>query len=233
MKPRSISKEIDLPWVQLWKHLPMFTKFIIPQLIIGLGAGLMQPFMNIYFRHVYEKPDNIIAITFSLGSIAMALAQFGGAPLTDRFGKIRTFITSQFLSVPFLITLGVGAWVISRGNGDAEVWFIIASVAFIFRLALMNLANPVYQTFVLEQIPEDVQALAMSLNSLSFQFGWFIMPKLSGWLQVEYGTFGFVYIYFTVAVLYLTAIILERIFFHEQFTASRNKVASVPFVAGD
>ncbi|MEJ2302500.1 MAG: hypothetical protein P8Y14_13325 [Anaerolineales bacterium] len=93
---------------------------------------------------------------------------------------------------------------------------MIASVAYIFRLALMNLSNPIYQTFVLEHVPESTQALAMSLNSLSFQFGWFVMPQLSGWLQVSLGALGFVPIFFTVAFFYVTAIAVEWAFFRRR-----------------
>jgi predicted MFS family arabinose efflux permease len=82
-----------------------------------------------------------------------------------------------------------------------------------FRLALMNLSNPIYQTFVLEQVPEETQALTMSLNSISFQFGWFVMPQLSGILQVQYGDLGFMAIFFLVALFYVTATSFEWWFF--------------------
>jgi hypothetical protein len=43
----------------------------------------------------------------------------------------------------------------------------------------------------------------LSLNSISFQFGWFVMSQVSGWLQVRFGEFGFVPIFFSVATLYI------------------------------
>lgn len=209
MPARDPNKYIELPWVQLWRYGWRLSQYLVPQFIIGLGAGLMQPFMNVYFRHVYDKPDPPIALVFAIGGLAMAIAQFLGPPLADKYGKIHTVILTQAFSVPFLLTLGLGAWIVPSGTADASLWFVIASLAFIFRLALMNLSNPVYQTFVLERVPEDVQALTMSLNSLSFQFGWFIMPQVSGWLQVRFDEYGFVPIFSTVAFFYVTAIIIE------------------------
>lgn len=211
--PTDSNRTIELPWVQLWQYGRQLSRFLIPQLIIGLGAGLMQPFMNIYFRNVYQKPDLPISIVFAIGGFAMAIAQFLGPLLADKFGKIDTVILTQVFSVPFLLTLGIGAWLVPSGRGAATVWFVIAGVAFIFRLALMNLSNPVYQTFVLEHVPENVQALTMSLNSLSFQFGWFIMPQVSGWLQVRFEPFGFVPIFSMVAIFYVTATVMEWFFF--------------------
>lgn len=169
----------------------------------------MMPFMNIYFRNVYDKPDPTIAIVFAIGGLSMAIAQFLGPPLADKFGKIQAVILTQAFSVPFLLTLGVGAWVVSSHSQVISLWFAIAGVAYIFRLALMNLSNPIYQTFVLEHVPKSTQALTMSLNSLSFQFGWFVMPQVSGWLQVRFGDFGFVPIFFTVAFFYIMAITFE------------------------
>lgn len=201
------------PWQQLRDHGRSLTRFLLPQLIIGLGAGLMQPFMNIYFRHVYHVADAPISFVFAIGGLAMAIAQFLGPPLADRYGKIGVVIQTQVASIPFLLTLGLGAWLVPRGLVNPTAWFIVAAVAFIFRLALMNLSNPVYQTFVLEHVPERVQALAMSLSSISFQFGWFVMPQLSGWLQVHFGAYGFVPIFGLVAIFYGAATILQWSFF--------------------
>jgi len=211
------------PWQQLREHGRSLTRFLLPQLIIGLGAGLMQPFMNIYFRHVYHVADAPISIVFAIGGLAMAIAQFLGPPLADKYGKIGVVIQTQVVSIPFLLTLGLGAWLAPSGLVDPSVWFIVASVAFIFRLALMNLSNPVYQTFVLEHVPERVQALAMSLSSISFQFGWFIMPQLSGWLQVRFGAFGFVPIFGLVTLFYGAGTLMQWAFFVRRQPTARGE----------
>ncbi|NDJ33326.1 MAG: MFS transporter [Chloroflexi bacterium] len=208
-------REVEMPWTLLGRHGWPLLQFFIPQVIIGLGAGLMQPFMNIYFRNVYDKPDPPIGLVFAIGGLSMAVAQFLGPPLADKQGKLSAVILTQAASIPFLITLGLGAFIVPSGLGSADVWFIIAGVAFNFRLALMNMSNPIYQTFMLERVPDEVQALAMSLNSISFQFGWFIMPQLGGWLQVRFGDLGFAGIFGGVAFFYMTAILTEILFFRK------------------
>ncbi len=190
-------------------HGSKLMRFLAPPLIIGLGAGAMMPFMNIYFRNVYLKPDPPISTLFALGAIGMALGQFCGPPLVERFGKIKTVLLSQYSSVPFLLLLGAGAYLVPVGLVNADIFFLIAALAYIMRLALMNLANPIYQTFMLENVSEDAQSLTMSLSSISFQFGWFIMPQVSGWLQVNYAPFGFVYVFGIVVVLYLIGTSLQ------------------------
>jgi MFS family permease len=204
---------VELPWVQIRRYGRILFRYLLPSLIIGLGAGLMQPFMNVYFRNVYLRPDPTIGIVFALGGLAMAVGQFAGPPLSDRFGKINTVMASQALSIPFLITLGVGAYLVPNGIMSASVFFILAGIAYIFRLALMNLSNPVYQTFILERVPITAQALAASLSALVFQVGWFIMPQVSGRLQVTYGPSGFTFVFAGVTVLYILAIGVEWLFF--------------------
>lgn len=207
------AKANELPWVQLRRHRRLFAIVLLPSLLIGLGAGLMQPFMNVYFRNVYGKPDAAIGIVFALGGLAMAIGQFAGPPLADRYGKIRTVMLTQALSIPFLVTLGLGAWLVTAGLARAELFFFLAGIAYIFRLALMNLSNPVYQTFVLERVPEQAQALAASLTALVFQVGWFVMPQISGQIQVTHGPGGFAYIFAGVTMFYIVAIAVEKWFF--------------------
>lgn len=214
-RSRRVAK-VNLPWVQLGEHGRQISRLLLPQLIIGLGAGMMMPFMNIYFRKVYGFADGPIAFMFALGGLSMAIAQFLGPPLADRMGKIQAVIFTQAISIPFLLTMGLGVLAVVNGVGSAILWFVVAGIAYIFRLALMNLSNPIYQTFLLEQVPVSAQALTISLSSLSFEFGWFVMPQISGWLQVEYGEQGFIPIFFTVAALYATAIAMEWAFFRRK-----------------
>ena len=59
-------------------------------------------------------------------------------------------------------------------------------------------------------MPENVQALAMSLNSIAFQFGWVLSPYFSGRFQA---TVGFVPVFLTTAALYVVAIAVTWLFF--------------------
>src|SRR5574341_1788520 len=109
--------------------------------------------------------------------------------------------------------MGAAAWAVPALGASVSVWFVIAAAAFLGRNALMNLGGPVYQTFILERVPPEAQALAASLNSLAFTFGWAVSPYISGWLQVTYGDLGFVPIFFTTAVLYTLGIAVLWAFF--------------------
>ena len=206
-------REIASPWQQLREHGRTLARLLTPQVIIGLGAGMMQPFMNLYFRNVLGRSDAAIGTLFGFGAFAMAIAQFIAPPMADRLGKINTVVLTQGISVFFLLTLGSMAWLVPAGRIGVMAGFFIAAVAYLFRLALMNLSGPVYQTFILEHVEHDVQALAAGLNLVAFQFGWAASPYLSGWFQVTYGDFGFVPVFLTTSALYIVAIVVTWVFF--------------------
>jgi len=173
-------------------------KLVIPMLITSLGAGLIMPFMNIFFRTVHQQPDPAIGTMFAWGSLAMGIGLLMAPPLAERFGKIQVVVVTQALSVPFLILLGFSPW------------FWLSALSYFVRLALMNMSNPVFQTFVMESVDEDARATVASLTSMAWNFGWVFSPLVSGFLQVNYG-FGPAFL--GTISMYILAIIMYWAFF--------------------
>lgn len=168
-------------------------RLIMPMWVTSLGAGLLMPFMNIFFRHTYGSSDATIGALFAVGSLFMAIGLILAPPLADRYGKIALVIVTQALSIPFLFLLGFAPW------------FWMSAIAYLIRLALMNMSNPVYQAFVMEHAAPEARATVASLVSMSWSFGWAFSPTLSGWLQVNY---GFTPVYLGTLVSYIVAIYL-------------------------
>lgn len=173
-------------------------KLVLPLLVTSIGAGLIMPFMNVFFRVVHQQPDPTIGTLFAWGSLAMGLGLLAAPALAERYGKIQVVVVTQALSVPFLILLGFSPW------------FWLSAAAYYVRLTLMNLSNPVYQTFVMERVDEDARATVASLTSMAWNFGWAFSPTISGELQVKYG-FGPSFI--GTISLYTLAISMYWIFF--------------------
>jgi MFS family permease len=173
-------------------------RLILPMWVTSLGAGLLMPFMNIFFRHTYGSSDATIGALFAVGSLFMALGLLVAPPLADRYGKMTMVIVTQALSVPFLFVMGF------------VPWFWMSAAAYLIRLALMNMSNPVYQAFVMEHAAPESRATVASLVSMSWSFGWAFSPTLSGWLQVNY---GFTPVYAGTLISYIVAIYLYWRFF--------------------
>ncbi len=192
-------------------HPGLVGKLVGPMLITALGAGLIMPFMNIFFRTVHNQSDQVIGSLFAWGSLAMGLGLLIAPALAERFGKIRVVVFTQGLSVPFLIILGF-----------APAFWVGAS-AYYVRLALMNMSTPIYETFVMEQVDPSSRALVASLTSMAWNFGRGFSPSISGSLQVKYG-FGPPFL--GTITLYIIAISLIWIFFLRNKQAKAQVVTS-------
>jgi len=183
-------------------------KLITPMLITSIGAGLIMPFMNVFFRVVHHQPDPVIGTLFAWGSLAMGIGLMAAPVLAERFGKIQVVVISQGLSVPFLILLGFSPW------------FWLSAGAYYVRLTLMNMSNPVYQTFVMESVEPEARATVASLTSMAWSFGWAFSPTISGELQVSHG-FGPPFI--GTILFYSMASVMYWAFFWQKKDGGRKK----------
>lgn len=180
------------------KQPALLGKLILPMMVTSIGAGLIMPFMNVFFRQVHHQPDPVIGSLFAWGSLAMGVGIILAPPLADRMGKIQLVVITQGLSIPFLFLLGFSPW------------FGLSALAYYFRLALMNMSGPVYQTFVMERVDQNARATVASLVSMASNFGWALSPTISGVIQVKYG-FGPAFV--GTIVLYVLSVYFYWAFF--------------------
>ena len=194
-------RAVFAPFQYAAKNPGLLTKLVLPMLLTSLGAGLIMPFMNVFFRVVHHQPDPVIGTLFAWGSLAMGIGLLVAPPLADRTGKIQLVVITQALSIPFLILLGFSPI------------FWVGAASYYIRLALMNMSSPVYQTFVMEHVEPSGRATVASLTSMAWNFGWAFSPTISGWLQVKYG-FGPAFIgtitLYTISVLMYWAFFWRR-----------------------
>jgi len=192
------------PFAYAAKKPVMLGKLILPILVTATGAGLLMPFMNIFFRAAYHKPDPVIGNLLAWGALAMGVGLLIAPVLADRFGKIQVVVITQGLSIPFLALLGFAPW------------FWLSGFAYYIRIALMNMSGPVYQTFVMEKVEPGARATVASLVNMANNFGRAFSPSISGWMQVNYG-FGPVYA--GILILYTISVYLYWKFFWSVKTA--------------
>ncbi|GAB4401827.1 MAG: MFS transporter [Anaerolineales bacterium] len=191
-------RAVFAPFQYASKNPGLLTKLVLPMLLTSIGAGLIMPFMNVFFRVVHNQPDPVIGTLFAWGSLAMGIGLLAAPPLADRTGKIQLVVITQALSIPFLILLGFSPI------------FWVGAASYYIRLALMNMSSPVYQAFVMEHVEPSGRATVASLTSMAWNFGWAFSPTISGWLQVKYG-FGPAFI--GTITLYTISVIMYWAFF--------------------
>jgi len=180
--------------------LPVVRQLALPNLLIGIGAAILIPYMNVFFKERFGISDSLLGMLFSLSALLTAAGTFLGPRLASRMGtKIRAVVLTQGLSIIFLLLLGF--------------WpgLIVAAGAHLVRAALMNMAAPLYSAYGMERAPHDQRALVSSVLYLTWQTGWAFGPYLSGYVQDRW---GFAPLFITTALVYVLAVAVTWAFFH-------------------
>lgn len=172
---------------------PLLAKFGLIYMLIGLGAGLVIPFFNLYFSSRFACTSGQIGAFYSGSQVITALVALAGPLLAKRFGALKSVTWLQLASLPFLVTLGF-----ERTLG-------VAVACFWARACLMQTANPLMNHFTMEAVPQDLRARTTGLTNMLWQLGWAASASVSGWLMAHY---GYDYPYYFTAVLYGTASVL-------------------------
>jgi len=191
----------------------MIVKLATPNFLIGIGAAILIPYMNVFFKDRFDISDSLLGLLFSLSSLFIGIGSLIGPRLSTRLGgKIRTVAFTQLGSMVFMLMIGF----------VPSLW--IAGFAFLMRAALMNMSAPLYSAFCMEQTPEHQQGLASSVLNVAWLIGWSVGPYISGVVQERY---GFSPLFITTTILYLLAVgVMWKMFHQSEKTQSQSLTAS-------
>jgi len=179
-------------------------KFFIPNIQIGLGAALIIPYLNLYFVENFDLSDQALGTLFSIAALVTGLSSLASPSLANKLGtRIRAVVAAQGTSILFLLLLGF-----SPIAG-------VAMIAFLARSALMNMGNPLFESFSMDQVSEEERGAFNSVLILSWELGWVIGPLISGFVQESY---GFAPLFIATAVLYSSGVALIWRFFRDHET---------------
>lgn len=150
-------------------------RLTLPTFLIGLGAGLTIPFLNLYFRDRFGRDPADIGAYFAVAQVLTTAGFVAGPALARRFTHVRTIVATELLSIPFFLLLAV------TGNLGVAVG------AFWIRGALMNMNGPVATAFAMEAVPADQQTVTNSLRTFAWNASWMISTAWGGWLIERHG----------------------------------------------
>jgi predicted MFS family arabinose efflux permease len=174
-------------------------KLALPATLIGLGAGLIIPFLNLYFRDRFGLTPAGIGILFALMQGFMVVGNLFGPAVSRKLGLVRGVVATQLASVPFMVLLAL--------SGS----FPVVVGAFLFRAGLMNMNQPLTTHFAMEVVPEREHAITNSLLSVSWFLAWTVSADIGGALIERR---GYTEPLLLAAALYVIASILYAVFFH-------------------
>jgi MFS family permease len=188
-----------------WKTV---TKLMAPHFIIGMGAGLVIPFLNLYFLQRFELNSDAIGRIFSIGSLFTAAGFLVGPALAKRVGLVKTVVITQYLSIPFFLILAFSHNL------------YLSAIAFLFRGSLMNMAWPMYNNFAMELVPERDQVGTNSVLSLAWNASWMVSANLGG-IMIEKS--GFTVVMLATVGFYVTSTTAVWILFKSKSGVGRRK----------
>lgn len=184
--------DIDIADASLQKNLIVIFHFSFASLLIGLGSGLVVPYLNLYFANRFDASNTYIGLILALGSAMTVVATLIGPLLVARVGKVKAMLLFQLLSIPFLV---LTAYTTS---------LLLASLGFLLRQALMNAGNPIQSAIAMEVVHDKYKGLANSANQMVFNIGWATMGPAAAGLVIAFGSYwGYAYAFTITSVLYL------------------------------
>ncbi|HBA61541.1 MAG TPA: hypothetical protein DCZ92_12140 [Elusimicrobia bacterium] len=173
--------------------LPHALLVFAPQLIVGFGAGMIMPYLNVFFKSGFDLPISSLGFYMALMPLAMAVGAMIGPWLVRRQGRVRAIITFQSLSIPFLAAMGFSGLLLPT---------VLATFA---RTMLMNASWPVYSVFMLSHFPAAQHAGASAMYSAGWNLTFALGARLSGRLQMDT---GFTLSFLITIVCYCSATLL-------------------------
>lgn len=173
------------------KQLILIANFALSSAFIGFGAGLVIPYLNLYFVERFHMANAGVGLVIGLAQACTALAMFIGPAMAKRLGPVKAVVLFQMLSIPFLLITG---WAMN-------VWF--ASVAVIIRNALMNSSNPIQDSIMMALVSEKLRGFAVSCGQTMFILGWAVMGPVSTHIVNVHGSYrGYAIVFTGTAILY-------------------------------
>ncbi|MEW6412797.1 MAG: MFS transporter [Candidatus Zixiibacteriota bacterium] len=174
-KPSVEENKINITWAQLRQRGWFYFKITISNFILGGGAGLIIPFLNLYFRDRFGLTPDTIGLYYFVVQLAMLVGSLSGPLLVKRFGLVRTVVITQIASIPFMLVLSY------------SYMLPLAFIAFIFRGGLMNLGAPLVTNFGMEMSQKQEQGLVNALLQVAWTSSWMFSAAIGGSLIEAYG----------------------------------------------
>lgn len=187
---------------------------ILPETLIGLGAGMTIPFLNLYINTKFGVDFEGLGLLFGFAELGTTLTIFIQPLLARRFGKVHSVVLFQGLSLPLVLLLGFAPY------------FWLVAIAMYVRGALMNAANPVYQVFIQEQVPDDERATTSAFLSVTDNVARGGGSAFSGFVRSSFGTLtGFNVLFGLMVALYASSIAAFYFRFRDYDRIEKEKLA--------
>lgn len=177
----------------------LIIKAMVPTLILATGAGLVIPFMGLFFFKIHNIDSYQFAAISSFTTLIVFSMTLYVPRLRERFGYKGTVVGSQSLAVLCLAGLALSEFYKSYSFAAtaAVIWFIC-------RQPLMNIAMPITSEVTMKYVGFRHRELVSALTAAIWSGSWFFSSNIFRILRSH--EVRYAYIFFITAGLYLLSI---------------------------
>lgn len=173
----------------------LISKSLIPTLIIAVGAGLTIPFIGIFFYNVHHLNTDWFGILSSVASVLVAIGALYVPFIKKHIGFKIAIPTTQAFAVIALALLAT-----TQFYADLSIAIFIASLCFLIRQPLMNMAGPMTTELVMDYVGKKNQEMVSALTSAIWSGSWFISGLIFKYLRQS--GIDYVYVFLITVILY-------------------------------
>jgi MFS family permease len=169
----STSVQTELEVTSSWKRFAV--RYAVVCVIIGFGAGLSIPYLNLYFADRFHSSTVAVGNLFAMSNVVLTVGVLLAPWLVRRAGLLRTIGVTIGGSLVFLVMMAFTHNI------------IIAALAFWMRAGLMMCSTPVTDKFCLELVPPDKRSVAHNIFLMAWTGSWAVSTAVGGWLIQKTG----------------------------------------------
>jgi len=181
-----------------WK---LVGKALVPTLIVATGAGLTIPFISLFFKEVHSLGKGGFSVLSFFASLLVAYFALLVPKIKEKIGYKIAIPTTQSLAVISLIALATTEY-----YSQYPIAIFIASVCYILRQPLMNMAGPMTSELVLNYVGKKNREITSALTSAIWSGSWVLSGIM---VTVLFACqYDFVHVFLITSLLYAFGIIM-------------------------
>jgi Major Facilitator Superfamily. len=157
------------------KYMRVISTFALSEFFMGVGAGIMIPFFNLYFLEYQNIAPEKLGFIFGIQSILIAFSSIYLPTLFKNSKKFYVILTLESLSLPFIIML------LAKNQ-------TVSIISYLLRGIFINSSIPLYTSYYMELMEDEVKAIASSIKEISWNLAWAIGSSIFGIFKGNYFT---------------------------------------------
>lgn len=172
-------------------RMGLLLKFSALNSLIGLGAGVIIPLIPTWFWLRFGIPEELSGPLLGVSFMTVGFAAIWSGGLARRYGPVKAIALTQALSTVFMVSVAFAP--------DP----MTAAGLYVVRSALMMMASPIADAYLMSIIDPETRGMASAINSIVWRLPNSASTVVGGYLL---GQGQFVLPFLVGATLYITSI---------------------------